>query len=115
MRNQPTLTDTQFWVRRVPCRRRALTLQQYANVVDAYLPYLDQSGGVVGTGPYREVQLWIDDRLAGAAYPFPVIFTGGIVLTWWRSVSSFDDTQMLTGAGRCALTGRLISRRTRST
>lgn len=32
-----------------------------------------------GFSPFREVQLLIDGNLAGVAWPFPVIFTGGVV------------------------------------
>jgi hypothetical protein len=34
---------------------------------------------LLGHSPFREVQLLIDGQLAGVAWPFPVIFTGGVV------------------------------------
>jgi hypothetical protein len=34
---------------------------------------------LLGYSPFREVQLLIDGNLAGVAWPFPVIFTGGVV------------------------------------
>ncbi|KAI0093521.1 peptide N-acetyl-beta-D-glucosaminyl asparaginase amidase A-domain-containing protein [Irpex rosettiformis] len=40
-------------------------------------------------GPLREVRLLVDGRLAGAALPYPVIFTGGIVPTAWRPITSY--------------------------
>ncbi|PLW52336.1 hypothetical protein PCASD_00113 [Puccinia coronata f. sp. avenae] len=67
----------------------------YTNVPDEYTPKLDPNnqGNVVGKGPFREVQVWIDNLLAGVAYPFPVIYTGGILLSWWRpmpAIGAFD-------------------------
>lgn len=38
-----------------------------------------QTGEFYGYSPFREVQLFIDGMLAGVAWPFPVIFTGGVV------------------------------------
>lgn len=40
--------------------------------------------------PWREVQLRIDDNLAGVAWPFPVIFTGGVVPGFWRPIAGID-------------------------
>lgn len=34
---------------------------------------------LLGHSPFREVQLLIDGQIAGVAWPFPVIFTGGVV------------------------------------
>ncbi|PLW51828.1 hypothetical protein PCASD_00823 [Puccinia coronata f. sp. avenae] len=68
----------------------------YTNVPDEYAQKIDpdNTGDVsVGKGPFREVQVWIDDRLAGVAYPFPVIYTGGIIMSWWRpivGIGAFD-------------------------
>ncbi|EPQ29841.1 uncharacterized protein PFL1_02514 [Pseudozyma flocculosa PF-1] len=45
--------------------------------------------GYFGHGPYREVQLYIDGRLAGLAAPYPVIYTGGISPLLWRPSASF--------------------------
>ncbi|KAM0333087.1 hypothetical protein ACHAQA_001745 [Verticillium albo-atrum] len=36
------------------------------------------AGGMSGLSPFREVQLLIDDQLAGVQWPFPVVFTGGV-------------------------------------
>lgn len=63
----------------------------FTNVPDEYLNKLDpkNAGNVaVGKGPFREVQLWIDNILSGVVYPFPVIYTGGILLTWWRPIAA---------------------------
>ncbi|KAG9850365.1 peptide-N4-(N-acetyl-beta-D-glucosaminyl) asparaginase amidase N, partial [Aureobasidium melanogenum] len=47
-------------------------------------------GTLIGYGPFREVQLYIDDMMAGVAWPFPVIFTGGIAPGFWRPVVGID-------------------------
>ncbi|KAI7953962.1 hypothetical protein MJO28_006509 [Puccinia striiformis f. sp. tritici] len=62
----------------------------YTNVPDAYTPQLDpaNTGAATGKGSHREVQVWIDNFLAGVAYPFPVIYTGGMLLTWWRPIAA---------------------------
>ncbi|CAH7669339.1 peptide N-acetyl-beta-D-glucosaminyl asparaginase amidase A-domain-containing protein, partial [Phakopsora pachyrhizi] len=68
----------------------------YTNVPDEYYKRLtptDQED-VTKKGPFREVQLWIDNYLAGVAFPFPVIYTGGIILSWWRpiaAIGAFDS------------------------
>jgi hypothetical protein len=36
------------------------------------------------------VQLLIDGQLAGLSWPFPVVFTGGIVPGFWRPVVGID-------------------------
>ena len=36
------------------------------------------------------VQLLIDGQLAGVAWPFPIIFTGGIVPSFWRPLVGID-------------------------
>ncbi|KAG0146242.1 hypothetical protein CROQUDRAFT_526642 [Cronartium quercuum f. sp. fusiforme G11] len=63
----------------------------YANVDDKAKDMIDpqHKAGITGKGCFREVQLWIDGRLAGVAFPFPVIYTGGLVLTLWRPMTSF--------------------------
>jgi len=34
---------------------------------------------LLGFSPFREVQLLVDGQIAGVSWPFPVIFTGGVV------------------------------------
>lgn len=43
-----------------------------------------------GFSPFREVQLLIDGKLAGVYWPFPVIFTGGVVPGLWRPIVGID-------------------------
>jgi hypothetical protein len=43
-----------------------------------------------GYSPWREVQLYIDGMLAGVAWPFPIIFTGGVVPGLWRPIVGID-------------------------
>jgi len=43
-----------------------------------------------GYSPFREVQIYIDGQLAGVSWPFPVIFTGGVVPGLWRPIVGID-------------------------
>lgn len=46
-----------------------------------------------GYSPFREVQVRIDDQLAGVSWPFPVIYTGGVVPQLHRpivGIQAFD-------------------------
>jgi hypothetical protein len=54
----------------------------YWNTANAALG--DLPSGSIGDGPFREVRLLVDGRLAGVAYPYATIFTGGILPTAWR-------------------------------
>lgn len=47
-------------------------------------------GGLYGYSPLREVQLLIDGMLAGVAWPFPTIFTGGVVPGLWRPIVGIE-------------------------
>lgn len=47
-------------------------------------------GNLLGYSPFREVQVLIDGHLAGVAWPFPVIFTGGVVPGLWRPIVGID-------------------------
>lgn len=48
------------------------------------------TGALYGGSPWREVQLLIDGQLAGVSWPFPIIFTGGIVPGFWRPIVGID-------------------------
>ena len=47
-------------------------------------------GTLFGFSPFREVQVLIDGQLAGVQWPFPVIFTGGVVPGLWRPIVGLD-------------------------
>ncbi|KIP09482.1 hypothetical protein PHLGIDRAFT_116276 [Phlebiopsis gigantea 11061_1 CR5-6] len=60
----------------------------YFNTANEFLGDLP-SGTSFGNGPFREVRLLIDGLVAGTAFPYAVIFTGGIVPTAWRPITSY--------------------------
>jgi hypothetical protein len=66
--------DEEFWWSNVP----SSTTKTFGN------------NTLSGFSPWREAQLWIDDKLAGTAWPFPIIFTGGVVPGFWRPVVGID-------------------------
>jgi hypothetical protein len=41
-------------------------------------------------GAYREIQVFVDDALAGVIPPFPVVYTGGIDFLFWRPIPGVD-------------------------
>lgn len=47
-------------------------------------------GTLFGFSPFREVQVFIDGQLAGVQWPFPIIFTGGVVPGLWRPIVGLD-------------------------
>lgn len=52
-----------------------------------------EAGALPGLSSYREVQVRIDDKLAGFVLPFPVVFTGGIAPPLHRplvGIQTFD-------------------------
>ena len=52
----------------------------YTNTFNSDVATFESTAGTLyGYSPFREVQLLIDGQLAGVSWPFPVIFTGGIV------------------------------------
>jgi hypothetical protein len=55
--------------------------------INTFLPY---DGTLYGYSPFREVQVLIDGQLAGVQWPFPVIFTGGVVPGLWRPIVGLD-------------------------
>lgn len=56
---------------------------QYFNIPDKYLGDLPD-GTTYGKGSFREVRLLVDGQLAGVAFPYSVIYTGGFVPAAWR-------------------------------
>lgn len=55
--------------------------------INTFVPY---DGTLYGYSPFREVQVLIDGQLAGVQWPFPVIFTGGVVPGLWRPIVGLD-------------------------
>lgn len=75
--------DDEFWWSHVP-----------QTAVDTFV---DTTGHLMGMSASREIRLFIDGRLAGYAYPFPVIFTGGISPPLHRPVvgiQAFDQRDL---------------------
>ncbi|KAI9712544.1 MAG: hypothetical protein M1812_006853 [Candelaria pacifica] len=63
----------------------------YSNVLSSNEDTFSSSAGpLFGYSPFREVQLHIDGSLAGVVWPFPVIFTGGLVPGLWRPIVGID-------------------------
>ncbi|KAL0857540.1 hypothetical protein Bca101_062694 [Brassica carinata] len=63
----------------------------YGNLYNDYVTANNLSSA--GNGPFREVVVSLDGVVAGAVWPFPVVFTGGINPLLWRPISaigSFD-------------------------
>lgn len=61
----------------------------YLNTPDEFLDYFPSSTGLIGKGPFREIQLLVDDKLAGVVWPHAVIYTGGITPTNWRPLTAY--------------------------
>jgi hypothetical protein len=55
--------------------------------INTFVPY---DGTLYGYSPFREVQVLIDGQLAGVQWPFPIIFTGGVVPGLWRPIVGID-------------------------
>ncbi|KAK4549741.1 hypothetical protein LTR36_005042 [Oleoguttula mirabilis] len=62
----------------------------WSNVLQSEASTFPDYGLLYGYSPFREVQLFIDGMLAGVAWPFPVIFTGGVVPGLWRPIVGVD-------------------------
>ncbi|KAI9452296.1 peptide N-acetyl-beta-D-glucosaminyl asparaginase amidase A-domain-containing protein [Lactarius psammicola] len=60
----------------------------YFNAPNKFLGDLP-NGITFGEGPFREVRVLVDGQVAGVAFPYAVIFTGGIVPTAWRPITSY--------------------------
>lgn len=63
----------------------------YTNVLNSEVnTFSSETGTLYGHSPFREVQLLIDGQVAGVSWPFPIIFTGGIVPGLWRPIAGID-------------------------
>ncbi|KAH7889693.1 peptide N-acetyl-beta-D-glucosaminyl asparaginase amidase A-domain-containing protein [Phlebopus sp. FC_14] len=67
----------------------------YYNTADEYLGELP-AGTTYGGGPFREVRLLVDGQVAGVAFPYAVIFTGGINPSVWRPITSYGAIDLPT-------------------
>lgn len=54
------------------------------------LAFSDTAGELDGYSSFREIQLYIDNALAGVVWPFPVVFTGGVSPGFWRPIVGID-------------------------
>lgn len=65
----------------------------YMNYPTGFVP---PDGGYLGgcdSGTYREIDVYVDNMLAGLAYPFPVLYTGGLNPFLWHpltGIASFN-------------------------
>jgi hypothetical protein len=63
----------------------------WSNVLQSDTATFNKTAGMLtGLSPFREVQVLIDGKLAGAWWPFPVIFTGGVVPSLHRPIVGLD-------------------------
>ncbi|KAF1849583.1 uncharacterized protein K460DRAFT_261 [Cucurbitaria berberidis CBS 394.84] len=62
----------------------------WSNVLTSDTQVFGNHTTLYGHSPFRELQLVIDGYLAGVSWPFPVIFTGGIVPGFWRPIVGID-------------------------
>ncbi|KAI6022667.1 peptide N-acetyl-beta-D-glucosaminyl asparaginase amidase A-domain-containing protein [Pisolithus marmoratus] len=67
----------------------------YYNTADEYFNDLPP-GTTYGGGPFREVRLLVDGQLAGVAFPYAVIFTGGINPAVWRPITAYGAIDLPT-------------------
>jgi hypothetical protein len=62
----------------------------WSNVLSSDTNTFGNDTTLYGHSPFREIHLLIDGSLAGVAWPFPVIFTGGVVPGFWRPIVGID-------------------------
>lgn len=62
----------------------------WSNVLSSTTGVFGNETQLYGHSAFRELQLLIDGKLAGVAWPFPIIFTGGIVPGFWRPIVGID-------------------------
>ncbi|KAI1850642.1 hypothetical protein JX266_003924 [Neoarthrinium moseri] len=63
----------------------------WSNVPDSDVYTFNRTAGALpGHSPFREVQVLIDGQLAGVWWPYPVIFTGGVVPSLHRPIVGLE-------------------------
>ncbi|KAL0581739.1 hypothetical protein V5O48_000321 [Marasmius crinis-equi] len=67
----------------------------YSNAPNQFIGDLP-NGVTLGQGPFREVRLLVDGRVAGVAFPYPVLFTGAISPAAWRPITSYGALDLPT-------------------
>ncbi|VDB82919.1 unnamed protein product [Peniophora sp. CBMAI 1063] len=72
----------------------------YYNIPNDYLPLLPPAATLsemaFGNGPFREVRFLVDGKVAGVAFPYPSIFSGGISPTSWKPIISYGAMDLPT-------------------
>ncbi|TGJ85445.1 hypothetical protein E0Z10_g3297 [Xylaria hypoxylon] len=67
----------------------------FTNVPTEYInTFPGNEGWLYGYSPFREVQLLIDNQLAGVSWPFPILFTGGVNPGAWRPIVGIDAYEL---------------------
>ncbi|KAI0539186.1 peptide N-acetyl-beta-D-glucosaminyl asparaginase amidase A-domain-containing protein [Xylaria digitata] len=67
----------------------------FTNVPTEYInTFPGNEGWLYGYSPFREVQLLIDNQLAGVSWPFPILFTGGVDPGAWRPIVGIDAYEL---------------------
>ncbi|KAI0518493.1 peptide N-acetyl-beta-D-glucosaminyl asparaginase amidase A-domain-containing protein [Xylaria bambusicola] len=67
----------------------------FTNVPTEYInTFPENEGWLYGYSPFREVQLLIDEELAGVSWPFPILFTGGVDPGAWRPIVGIDAYEL---------------------
>lgn len=70
----------------------------WSNVLESNTQTYNASNAtLLGFSAFREVQVLIDGQLAGVQWPFPVIFTGGVVPSFWSPMVGVDAFDLKEG------------------
>ncbi|KAH9008581.1 peptide N-acetyl-beta-D-glucosaminyl asparaginase amidase A-domain-containing protein, partial [Lactarius deliciosus] len=66
----------------------------YLNIPNQFLSYF--APGTVGEGPFREIRVLVDGRVAGVAFPYPFVSAAGIAPPGWRPIAPYGALDMPT-------------------
>ncbi|KAK4230201.1 peptide-N4-(N-acetyl-beta-glucosaminyl)asparagine amidase A [Podospora fimiseda] len=64
---------------------------------ETFSSFPEGAGELPGLSPFREVQVLINDQLVGVVWPFPVIFTGGVVPSLHRPIAGIEAFDLREG------------------